>query len=321
LRRVKSLLRSLALFGLLFALCGLPAHAQSSAFDTYVNAAVRLYESLEYERALEQLDKAKKLSRGVDDDALLLFYEGAMKMDLGQMDQGRAAFKTALLLKPDAVMPLKVSPKVRAEVETIRAQVKKELAPMLARQEAERKKQADEEARRLEEQRRADAAKADAAKAAEAAARAKEEEAARLKAAQELAKKQALEKQAVAVRPPDPVVQPSDARMVELVPHERPPELVVAPVAPGRKVPVVGLVFLGLGAAAGGTGAYFGVTSGQQVARARAATYQDDTRARLAEAQSSATIANVLFVSAAVAGAAALIGFIVSLNSPAEVAP
>src|SRR5687768_16486703 len=83
--------KHLAPIAICLLLCAAPVHAQSTAFDTYVNAAVRLYESLEYERAIEQLEKAKKLSRGVEDDVLLLFYEGAMKMDLGQTEQGRGA--------------------------------------------------------------------------------------------------------------------------------------------------------------------------------------------------------------------------------------
>src|SRR4051812_14913380 len=105
------------------ALCSSVAHAQANPFDTYLNAAVRLYESLDYEAALEQLEKAKKLSRGVDDDAQLYLYEGVFRMDLGQQEQARQAFKTGLLLKPDAALQVKVSPKVRAQIEQLREQV------------------------------------------------------------------------------------------------------------------------------------------------------------------------------------------------------
>ena len=295
-------LKPLVLIAVAALLIAAPARAQGNAFDTYVNAAVRLYESLEYERALEQLEKAKKLSRGVDDDAVLFLYEGVFRMDLGQSEQARAAFKTALLLKPDASLQMKVSPKVRAELEQIREQVRKELAPMLARQDAERRKKADDEARRAEEQRRADATRAaDANKAAEAAHLA---DVARLKAQDDERRKQA----ALDLQKSHP-----DAQRADLVPNQKPADVVTEPpqVKPS-KFPVVPVVILGIGVAVAGTGAYFGVTSTQQVAQARGLPFQDETRLKLADAQSNATIANVFFVAAAVAGIGALIGFILN---------
>lgn len=288
-----------ALIGLCVALASGTAHAQAHPFDTYLNAAVRLYESLDYEAALEQLEKAKKLSRGVDDDALLFLYEGVFRMDLGQGDQARQAFKTGLLLKPTAALQVKVSPKVRAEVELIRAQVKKELAPMLAKQEAERMKKAEDE-RRAEEQR-----KLEAARAADAAARAKEEEAKRR------AEEQATRDAQHPVVGADPQ-HTTDARQVELVPKAAPPAVVTEPViAKQRKAwvaPVV--ILLGVGAAAGGTATYFGLHSRQQVTDARAAIFQDDRQSKLSDAQTSATVANVLIATAAAAGIGALVGFL-----------
>ena len=113
-----------------------PARAADD-YANYFNAMVRLYESLEYERALEQLDKAHKYSRGTDDDVALALYEGMIRSDLGQNDQARAAFKTALLLRPDVNFPVKVSPKVRNTFEDLRKAVKKELAPLIEKQKAE----------------------------------------------------------------------------------------------------------------------------------------------------------------------------------------
>ena len=105
------------LLGLVSLLAGAPARAQETSaareatdFERYLAAAVRLYENLEYERALEQLERAKRFSRGADDDVLLALYEGVVRADLGEAEAARAAFKTGLLLDPEAKLPVKVSP-------------------------------------------------------------------------------------------------------------------------------------------------------------------------------------------------------------------
>src|SRR3954447_4269576 len=79
----------------------LPAHAQEDV-QRYLTAAARLYENLEYERALEQLKRARGLSRGVDDYVTVALYEGIILADMGKKDDSRAAFKEGLFLKPDA---------------------------------------------------------------------------------------------------------------------------------------------------------------------------------------------------------------------------
>lgn len=94
----------------------------------YVVSARRLYEDLEYERALEQLSRAKRFSRTEADDVLLSLYEGLILADLGKKDEANAAFKAALFLQPDAKLPLKVSPKVQQQFEAAREQVRRELA-------------------------------------------------------------------------------------------------------------------------------------------------------------------------------------------------
>ncbi len=127
----------------LVAIAAGSAHAQSRAVQRYLTAAARLYENLEYERALEQLGRAKSLPRELNDDVSIALYEGAILADMGKTEESNAAFKTGLLLKPDAQLPVQVSPKVEREFEKIRAAVEKELAPILAKQEAERKKQSD----------------------------------------------------------------------------------------------------------------------------------------------------------------------------------
>ncbi len=120
----------------------LSAFADSGALQRYLTAAERLYENLEYERALEQLGRAKSLPRELNDDVAIALYEGIILADMGKKDESSAAFRTALLLNPEATLPVKVSPKVEQDFEQLRLRVRKELAPILAKQEAERRKQA-----------------------------------------------------------------------------------------------------------------------------------------------------------------------------------
>ncbi|WNG50849.1 hypothetical protein F0U60_47045 [Archangium minus] len=103
------------------------AHARGSVRD-YILAARSLYEDLEYENALEQLSRARPFSTGSADEALLSLYEGCILADLGKQEASSAAFKTALYLQPDAMLPMKVSPKVVRRFESLRAQVKRSLA-------------------------------------------------------------------------------------------------------------------------------------------------------------------------------------------------
>ncbi|MCP3065179.1 hypothetical protein LXT21_41040 [Myxococcus sp. K38C18041901] len=106
-----------------------PVRAQEpSGVRPYVLAATRLYNDLEYEQALEQISRAKRLSKSQSDDALLSLFEGVILADLGQPTSSDAAFKAALFLQPDAKLPLSVSPKVSERFESLRGQVKRELA-------------------------------------------------------------------------------------------------------------------------------------------------------------------------------------------------
>jgi tetratricopeptide (TPR) repeat protein len=117
-------------------------HAQparkGSEFQTYLNAAARLYESLEYEQALEKLERAKRYVRDVEDDVMISLYEGIILADLDRREQSQAAFRAGLLLRPEAKLPVKVSPKVERDFEAIRADVKRELEALRAKQEAQK---------------------------------------------------------------------------------------------------------------------------------------------------------------------------------------
>ncbi|WP_164013680.1 hypothetical protein [Pyxidicoccus trucidator] len=93
----------------------------------YLLSARRLYDELEYESALEQLSLARRFSGGAEDDVLLSLYEGVIQADLGKTDAAAAAFKAALLLQPEAKLPVLISPKVKQQFESVRQQVKHEL--------------------------------------------------------------------------------------------------------------------------------------------------------------------------------------------------
>ena len=117
----------LVLFSL--AIGALPAsvHAQTD-FERYLTAVRRLHEAKEYKRALEQIQRIRKVSsNGDEQDAALLLYEGIILADMGQRDESLKAFESALILKPDAQLPFKVSSKMSRDFEAVRARVHKEL--------------------------------------------------------------------------------------------------------------------------------------------------------------------------------------------------
>ncbi|WP_257458845.1 hypothetical protein [Archangium lipolyticum] len=93
----------------------------------YITAAERLYEALEYERALEQLAQARRQPRSLAEDVRISLFEGLILADMGRRVEARTSFKTALLLDPQARLPVRTSPKVEQEFEELREAVRKEL--------------------------------------------------------------------------------------------------------------------------------------------------------------------------------------------------
>ncbi|WP_147451129.1 tetratricopeptide repeat protein [Corallococcus llansteffanensis] len=130
-RRLASTCSRRLLGTLLLSLTVLPslqATAQEQGrVQPYLLSVRRLYENLEYERALEQLSRAKRLSSGKEEDVLLSLYEGAILADLGRVEESEAAFKAALFVRPEAKLPVLVSPKVEERFEAVRRQVKQKL--------------------------------------------------------------------------------------------------------------------------------------------------------------------------------------------------
>ena len=305
-------MRNLSL--VLALLVPLAAAASDEDFQRFYNAALRLHEGLEYERALEQLALARKQASSGDQMSQVSLAEGVVLADLNRNDDAQAAFKAGLLLSPDAKLPIKVSPRVAGEVEALRVKVKKELAPLLAKQDADRK--AEAEAKALAAQRvEAEAKKAEAeAKAREAQrleldkrnaeADAKSKEAARLLAEAEAKLKEIARLEEERKKAPDAptkvVITPGEAPNIV-----QPPLL---PSTPPSKAPMVmTFVFLALGVAAAGVGGYFGATAQSQVQAAKDATFQDEANRSLRAAEGNALPANILFAGAGAMGLGALI--------------
>jgi hypothetical protein len=103
------------------------ARAQDD-FARYLSSAVQLYESLEYEEALEQVQRAKGLARGIQQDVAVALHEGIILAEMGKAEPARVAFRRGLTLDPEAKLPIQVAPKVARSFEEVRASVQKGLA-------------------------------------------------------------------------------------------------------------------------------------------------------------------------------------------------
>jgi len=108
-------------------------------------------------------------------------------------------------------------------------------------------------------------------------------------------------------------VPPSDSQALvdrsELVPihPEEDSRLLVAESSWTRRVPRVSMVLLGLGVAAGGVGTYYGLSSQRRLSEARGAQFLDEATRRHAQARRGATRANILFGTAGLAAAGAVV--------------
>lgn len=122
--------RWLVAWAALVALLSGQALALSRQVARYLRAATTLYENLEYEKALKQIERARGQSTGAEDDAAIALYEGIVFSDLGNEEKATTAFQTGLSLEPEAKLPLEVSPKVKAIFEKARANVQR-LAPKI----------------------------------------------------------------------------------------------------------------------------------------------------------------------------------------------
>lgn len=94
------------------------------AANPYLPAAKRLYESVEYDAALEQLNRARSFPGTTPQELVdIEIYTGLVKFELGEAEAARVAFRTALALDPNAELPKETSPKVRAEWNAIKQEI------------------------------------------------------------------------------------------------------------------------------------------------------------------------------------------------------
>jgi tetratricopeptide (TPR) repeat protein len=104
---------------LILPLMGL-AQPAVDTWRSHIDEAHRLYENLEYERALEQLALAQSSARADQGTLTVLLYKGIIFSDMGKPEEAFAAFKAALQLRPDAELPMVVSPKIQRLFDHIR---------------------------------------------------------------------------------------------------------------------------------------------------------------------------------------------------------
>ena len=105
----------------------LPASAARESIRSHLVVIQQLLDSTQYERALEQVQVARQERHGTDEDVTLSLYEGILLYELRRKDEAREAFRRGLLLRPKAELPVPVSPKIQADVDSLRRQVETEL--------------------------------------------------------------------------------------------------------------------------------------------------------------------------------------------------
>lgn len=249
----------------------MPLRAQGAEGEVQrqITEAIRLYEDLEYERALERLKHASRLPHGPDEAVSLSLLRGIIQADMGRWESARKDFREALQRQLDAQLPLHVSPKVSGEFEAQRSKVRESTAG-----------------------RRKAAPPVPASQVVEVVP---------------LDEKPLAQEPQVArpdLTPPsrEEKAPPEWATSTEEEDVER-ASLGVR--IAGRRVPVVSWALLGAGVAAGGVGAVFGLSSQNQVDDARAGQLKD-LEANHSRAQGSARTANILFGTATAAAVGAL---------------
>jgi hypothetical protein len=273
----------------------LVAGTASAASNPYLSAAVRLYDDIEYESALEQLKKAETWSgNGPAEDVTIQLYKGLVLAELGNSDAAASAFKAALALDPKADVPAKVSPKVRSLFVAARAELARTRPAEQPRTEIK-----DEPARPVI-----------------APPPPKSHEA------------QPSQPQ-TATAPPSrpasdvPTAQPQGQREIQVRPDAAEPRVrsAVAPEVSQSASPpppasgsswVLPVVLFAGAAAVGGGGAYFGVQSSQAVQAARTEPYQSVANGHLNDAKTFSWVANGMY------GGAALLAIIGAAVAIAE---
>jgi hypothetical protein len=111
-----------ALPGLGLLVLQMTAAAQPRApVPALLQVARRHFDNLEYEQALVELLSAQRLTRTQDELVSLLLLKGIILAELGNKAESSSAFREALSLRPGAVLPPDVSPKIRRQFEAVSA--------------------------------------------------------------------------------------------------------------------------------------------------------------------------------------------------------
>lgn len=101
----------LTLFGANTAIAGFVRVPKTS--NPFIPVAAQLYESLEYEAALQTLDKASGWrENGATENTWIAMMGGTLRIELQRKDEALNDFKMALTLDPGASLPVDASPAV-----------------------------------------------------------------------------------------------------------------------------------------------------------------------------------------------------------------
>jgi hypothetical protein len=94
--------------------------ALEADFQRYFGSAIRLRNSLDYERALLQLHAARESPHRASDEVTLTLYEGVILFELYRKEQALESFRAALSMDLDARFPEMLSPVISAALEAER---------------------------------------------------------------------------------------------------------------------------------------------------------------------------------------------------------
>jgi tetratricopeptide (TPR) repeat protein len=338
----------------LVGLAALPAGAGDNPF---LAAGIKLYENLEFETALTQLQRAEKMDGNTPAQIVQVnTYLGLVHAEMGEAEEAKSAFRTALALEARAQVPPRTSPKLAELFEATRKELWPNGPPALKPVEATvapppPAREPSVQATPVEPTIASPPTPPATAIAPAVALTSTPPQGARdpgSPTAQTVAPNSSPQSIATdrgpptppqAARdpgpPPQPAVPPPTTTVVVTRPPPPPSVVIVpreAPAAPpagpdieaaSRTITIdvaepavreqpkgpspVPFVLLGLAAAAGGAGGYFGWTARTQNQAAAAAEFQNEAFALAGQAEQSALIANVLYASA---GAVAFFGLV-----------
>jgi tetratricopeptide (TPR) repeat protein len=110
---------------IVMSLTGFAAVAAPRQGNPHLKTAVRLYKALEYDEALEVIEKAVKWpSNTPKDDVFLAVLEGILAFETQQPKRGEAAFRRALSIDLEVKPEVPLSPKVSDQLEQVRREVR-----------------------------------------------------------------------------------------------------------------------------------------------------------------------------------------------------